>query len=107
MAIRVDFIGIGHFPCSARAAVVIGHCFHWGGVFLLIGIEGVAIFVLGATHLTGPLPGIDLEYGVIRAIDIGVYTQAEEMLMVMCVDAGVNFCSPSFGIFAWIHSIRV
>jgi hypothetical protein len=53
------------------------------------------------------LHSVDLEDGVFRTVDVRVDTQTEEMLMIVRINTGVNFSSPAFGVFAWVHRIRV
>ena len=107
VAVRVEFVRVGHFPGSAGATVVIGHGFRRGGVFLLVGVECVAVFVLGAAYFAGSCSGIYLEDCVVRTVDVGVYPKAEKMLVVVCVDPGINFCAPALGIFTGVQSVCV
>lgn len=47
---------------------------------------------------------INLEDGIVRPIDIRVDAQAEEMLVVMGVNAGVYLISPAMGVFIRVHA---
>jgi len=53
------------------------------------------------------LRGIDLEDCVVGSVDIGVDSQAEEMLVVMGVYPGVDFRSPALGVFTWVQGVGV
>ena len=103
----MKLVGVGHLPCPAGSAVVVGHGFFGRGVLGLVGVKRISVLVLGTTNFTGALPGIDLEDGVLGSIDIGIDPHAEEMLMVVGVDTGVDFGSPAFGVFARVHGVGV
>ena len=103
VTVGVDFVGICHFPGAAGRAVVIRHSLGRGGEFGLVGIKGIAIFIFGTANFAWASAGIDLKDGVLRPVDIGVYTHTKEMLVVVGVDAGVDFCTPSKSVFAWVH----
>lgn len=106
-AVRMQLVGVGHLPCSAGGSVVVGHGFFRCGVLGLMGVEGVSMLVFGATHFTSSLPGIDLEDGVLRPVDVGIDPHAEEMLMIVSIDARVDFGTPAFGVLAGIHRVGV
>lgn len=103
----VDLVGVCDFPGAAGVSVVVGHGLEWCGVFGLFGVEGVAVLVLGAADLAGPTDGVNLEDGVVGPVDHGVDAQAEEMLMVVCVDSRVNFGAPALGVLTGVHGIGV
>lgn len=107
VAVRVQFVGICHLPCAGGDAVVIADGFLDGGVLGLLGVEGVAVWVLGAADLARALSGVDLENSVVGPVDVGVDAEAEEMLVIVCVDSGIDFCSPALGVLAWVHGIGV
>lgn len=107
VAVFVDLVLIRHVPRSAAGPIVICHRFGRGGVFLLLGVEGVAVFVLFAADFAGSLLCVNLEDGVLRTVDVGIDPQAEEMLVVVSIDAGIDFCAPTFGIFTRVHSVGV
>lgn len=51
--------------------------------------------------------GVDLEDGVLLPIDLGVKTEAEEVLVVVGVNTRVDLCSPTFCVFAGCHGICI
>lgn len=53
------------------------------------------------------MSGINLEDCIVRAVDIGVNTQTEEMLVVVSVDPRVDFSSPALSVLAWKHGIGI
>ncbi len=107
VAVRVHFVRVGHLPRPARAAVVIRHRLFGRAELGLVRVEGVAVLVLLAADVAGPGPRVHLEDGVERAVDVGVYAHAEEVLMVVRVDAGVDFGAPAFGVLAGVHGVGV
>ena len=107
LAIRVQLVLIAHVPRPRRVAVVIGHRLLRVRVLCLLREEGVAVVILFGSDLARALGGVDLEDRVVWTIDVRVDTETEEMLMVVGVDAGVDFCAPAFGIFAGIHRVCV
>ena len=98
---------VGDVPCASRAAVVVGDCFDGSAVSCLFGGEGVAVGDLRTADWFWGGLGVDLEDGVVGAVDFGVDAEAEEMLMVVCVDAGVDLGAPAFGVFVRVHGVGV
>lgn len=70
-------------------------------------VKGVAILVLRAAHFARSGAGVDLKNGVLGPIDVGIDSQTEEMLVVVCIDARVHFSAPALGVFARVHRISV
>lgn len=100
LAVRVDLVRVGHLPRTAGRSIVIAlrrtHRLHLG----LFGVERVAIWILRTAHLAITLHCIHLEDGVLGSVDVGVYPQAEKMLVVVGVDSGVDFGAPRSSVFA-------
>lgn len=107
VTVWVDLVRVGHFPRSRSDTIIVADRFLDGCVFGLLGKECVSVWVLGAPRFTSALGGVDLEDSVIRSIDIGVDSQTEEMLVVMCIDSWVDLCSPTLGVLARVHRIGV
>ena len=107
VAVRVDLVRVGDFPRPTRTPVVIGHGFRRGGELGLVRIERVAVFVLRAAHFARPSFGVDLEDGVLWTVDVGVDPKAEEMLVVVRVDAGIDLGAPAVSVFSRIHGVGV
>lgn len=107
VGVGVEFVGVGHFPCARGDAVVVADGFVDGFVFGFVRVEGVSVGVFGRADGACALHGVGLEDGVVGAVDVGVNAQTEEMLMIVCVDAGVDFGTPALGVFAGVHGIGV
>src|SRR5215471_1179628 len=86
LAVGIQFIGVRHLPGPRGRAVVISHSLLRGGVFGFLCIEGIAVLVLHTTRLARATGGIDLENRIIWSINIGVNTETEDMLVVVCVN---------------------
>ena len=107
MAVRIQLVRISHLPGSRSDAVIIADRLLDFGVLGLLGKEGVSIEILLAANFTSPLDGIDLEDGVVGTVNIGVNSETEEMLVVVCVNTWVDFCSPAFSVLAGVHCVGV
>lgn len=107
LAVRVQLVSIGHFPGAAGGPVVVGHGLERGGELGLLRVEGVAVLVFGAAYLPRTADCIDLEDGVVGAVDVRVNSQAEQVLVVVSVDAGVDLGAPAFGVLAGAHGVGV
>lgn len=107
VAVGVDLVGIGDIPGAACDSVVVGHCFRRRGVLRSVGVEGVSVFVLRAAYLARSWPSVNLEDGIVGTVDVRVDTKTQEVFVIVCVDSGVDFGAPSFGVFAWVHGIGV
>ena len=107
VAVGIDLVRVCNLPRPASAAVVVGHGLLRGSVLCPMRIKGVAVLVLGASHLSCSAPSIDLEYCVFWSVDVWVYSHAEQMLVVVGVDAGIDFRAPSVGILAVVHRVGI
>ena len=105
--VRVQFVLVAHVPGARALAVVIRHALDRVGVARPLGIKGVAVRVLFGADVAGALGGVGLEDGVVGAVDVGVHAQAEEVLVVVRVDARVDLGAPAFGVFARVHGVGV
>lgn len=104
-AIGVQLVGVGHVPCSTCAPVVVSHGFGGRRVFGLVGVEGVSVLVFCAANFAWSTHGVYLEDGVVGAVDVGVDSETEHMLVVVGIYAGVNLCAPAVGILAGVHGV--
>ena len=107
MTIWVQAPLIAHLPRATARAVVVTHALFRSLKARLVRVEGVAVLVLRTTHGSLAGTGIDLINCVFRAVDVRVYAHAEEMLVVVRVDAGVDLCAPAMGVFARVHGVGV
>lgn len=107
VAVRVELVGVDHVPSPRSNTIVVTDCLLNSRVLCSLGVEGISIKVLLAAHLTCTLRSVDLVDRVIWPIDIGVDPQTEKMLMIVSVDSGINFRSPSLCVFTWVHGICV
>ena len=107
MTVRVELVHVAHVPSSRSDSVVVADSLFHSAELRSVGEKCVSVWVLLAANFTSTLSSIDLENGVVWAVDIGVDSQTEEMLMVVCVDSWVDFGSPALGVLTRIHSIGV
>ena len=107
MAVRVDFIRVCNIPRPTAHAIIIRHRLLRCRVFRLLRVECITVFILCTPNRSIRGASIDLENGVQGPIDIGIDAHAEDMLVVMCVDAGINFRAPFLGVLAGIHGVGI
>jgi len=105
VAVWIEIVGVGQIPASTRVAVVVGDALLDGGVFGLLGVEGVAVEVLFATDLALTGSGIDLEDCVVVTVDVGVEAETKEVLMVVCVDLEGGLFRVGLGHFARVKPL--
>lgn len=107
MRVRVQLVLIGHLPSPACHTIIIRSSFCNSRILRLLCVESISIEILLATDLTSTLGSIGLEDSVVGAIDVRIDTETEEMLMIVGVNAGVDFGSPALGVLARVHGICV
>ena len=96
--VGVEDVGVGDVPGAAGVVVADAGCLGFEGG--LSGHEGVAVAVLAAADGGVAGYGIDFEDGVGVPVDGRVEAQAEEVLVVVRVDARVDFCAVGRGALA-------
>lgn len=107
VAVRIDLVCIRHFPCPTRAPIIIRHRFCWSCEFGLVRVERIAVFILRAADLTGACFGVDLENCILWTVNVGIYPHAEEMLVIVSIDAWIDLRAPAVSIFSWVHGVGV
>ena len=107
LAVRIELVGVGHFPSSSGEAVVVRHGLERSGILRLLGVEGISVLIFGATDLPGATNCINLEDSVIGAVDVGVHAETEQVLVVVGVDTRVDFGTPALGILTRVHRVGV
>ena len=108
MTVGIDFVRVAHLPCPRARSIVVATSPPLGWYNLrLLGVESIAVFVLLAADLSSALRGIYLEDCVVWSIDVGVNSEAEQMLVVVCVDTRVDFSSPAVGVLTRVHGVCV
>lgn len=107
MAVGVDLVCVGHVPCATGAAVVIRYRLEWCSELGLVCVESVAVFVFRTANFTRSSLRIDLEYCVLRTVNVRVYSQTKQMLVIVSVDAGIHLCTPTLGVLSWVHGVCV
>ena len=107
VTIRIDLVLIRNLPRPARAAVVVCHGLRRRRVSGPLRRKGVAVLVLRRSDGSGRGSSIDLEDGVVRSVDVGVDTHAEQVLVVVRVDAGIHFRAPALCVLAGVHGVGV
>lgn len=103
----MQLVFVAHVPCPGALSIIVGHRLDWVCVSRLLGVEGVAMLVLGRTHFTRSLGCIDLKDSIVGTINIGIDPQAEKMLMIVRIDTWVDFGTPTLRVLAWIHCVGV
>lgn len=103
----MNLFRVANLPRPARGAVVVCERLAGGVELGLPGAEGVAVVVLGRADGGVGGNGVDHEDGVPWPVDVGVDAQAEEVLVVVGVDARVDLCSPALRVFAGVHTVGV
>lgn len=107
MTVWVDLVFIGHVPCSGGGTVIITNGLCDLCVLCALGVEGISVRVFFAADLTSARSCVDLEDCVVRTINVRIDTKAEKMLVVVCIDAGVDLGSPSLRILTRVHGVSV
>ena len=107
LAVRVQLVRVCDFPRSAGGSVVVRHCLERGGEFRLLSIESISIFVFCAADFTWSSSGVDLEDSIMWAVYVGVDTETEQVLVVVGIDAWVNFGAPAVGVLAGVHGVGI
>ena len=107
LAVGIDLALVAHIPRPARCAVVIRRSQLRCAELCLLCVKRISVLVLCASHLAVSTRGVDHEDGVVRPVDVRVDAQAEKVLVIVCVDAGVHFCAPAFEVLAWKHGVGV
>lgn len=74
LAVRMEFVLVGDIPRPGGATLVVGSGLRSGGVLCLLGVEGVAVEVFSRADFASAASGVDLEDGVLLAVDIGINT---------------------------------
>lgn len=103
----MELVGIADVPCARGAAVIVGYGLIDSGVLRLFCIKRIPIFILRRPDLSWSARRVDLEDGVLLSVDLGIEAETEQVLVVVCIDARVDFCTPSMGVFAGCHRIRI
>ena len=86
----MKFVGIADLPGPHRPYVILCDRISHRGVLPLVRVEGIAVFILCAAYFSRTLGAVDLENGVLLAVDLGVDAQAEEVLMVVCLRRNIS-----------------
>lgn len=105
--VGVQFVLVAHLPSSRGRSVVVGHGLDGVRILLLLRVEGVAVEVLFGSDFARTLSRVDLEDGVVRSVDVRVNSQTEQMLVIVGVDAWVDFRAPALGVLAGEQGVRV
>ena len=93
-AAHAYLVRVGHLPRTAQSAVVVAHTRAHGLDLGLLRVERVAVVVLLTANRVLRCDRISNKDCVCRTIDVGIDTQAEEVLVVVSVNARVDLSSP-------------
>lgn len=107
LAVRVQLAGVADLPGAARLGHVIGLGLARGRQLGALVVEGVAVKVLLAAHGRFAGDRIRHEHRIVGPVDVGVDAQAEKMLVVVGVDAGIYLGAPAVRVLVGIHGVRV
>lgn len=103
----MESVGVANLPGTAGGTVVVGGRLALGGQLGPLGGKAIAVEVLGASHGSIRGDGVGNEDCVVGSVDVGVHTEAEEMLVVVCVDTWVDLGAPSLGVLIRVHDIGI
>ena len=106
-AVGVRPVGVRDIPGSCCISVVLRGGLTCSGQLGSLGVKGVTVEVLLAANRCIGRHRIGHEDGVVRAVDVGVNAKAEEMLVVLGVDSGVDLCTPTSEVLVGVHGISV
>ena len=81
----MKLVCIADLPGPHRPYVILCDRVSHRGIFPLVCVEGIAVFVLCAAYFSRTLGAVDLEHGVLLTVDLGVDAQAEKVLVVVCL----------------------
>lgn len=107
LADLVDAAGVGDGPGSLGLPVVVDGRLLGGAERSALGVETVAERVLGGSDGSLGGHGVALDDGVVGAVDLGVNTEREDVLMVVGIDLRSNLSAIRGGSLAGVHAIGV
>jgi hypothetical protein len=103
LAVRVELVRVGYAPRSVRMVVADASSHRLQFSLLRHKTVAVAITIAAQRSITGH--SIDLKDSVLVSVDRGIQTKAEQMLMVVCIDAGIYFRTVRRCDFAWTQGV--
>lgn len=106
-AVRVQSVLVDNVPGTAGGAIVILDTLKDGAELGLLSVEGVTPLVLFTANGGWATSSISLDNGVLVAVQVRIDTQAEDVLMVVRVDAGVHLSTVAVSILIGIHGVCV
>lgn len=83
----MQLVRVADVPGADGAAVVVGHSLAGGRELGALGEEGVSVLVPCAPDWLVGCHGVDHEDGVLGTVDVGIDSEAEEVLVVVCIHA--------------------
>lgn len=107
LAVRIDLAFVTHIPRPARCAIVIRCCLLRCAELCLFRIKCISVLVFGAADLTIAPRCIYHEYSVVWSVNVRVDAQTEKVLVVVCIDARVDLCTPALEVFTREHGVSV
>jgi len=79
----VDLVCIADIPSPSCRTLIIRQGFLHFSILCFIGIKGIPVFILGASYWRSAGSRIDLEYGILLTVYLGIETKAEKVLVVV------------------------
>jgi hypothetical protein len=101
--VRVEFVGVGDVPGAAGVVVADAGALSLEGGFARHERVAVAVLLAADGRIAGH--GIDFEHCVGVPVDARIEAQAEEVLVVVRVDARVDFCAVGRGGLAFSDGV--
>ena len=106
-AAHAYLVRVGHLPRTAQSAVVVAHTRAHGLDLGLLRVECVAVVVLLTADRMLRCDRVSNKDRISRTIDVGIDTQTEEVLVVVSVNARVDFSSPRSRRLAGVQGVCV
>lgn len=106
-AVRVDLAWIAHVPCPHGLALVVGSRFTGRRQLGSLRVESVAVVILRAPDGRIRRNRICHVDRVVGPVNVRVHPQTEQMLVVVCIHAGIDLGSPAMRILTLVHAVRV
>jgi hypothetical protein len=88
LGMRIQLVRVRDVP--SPAGVVVANTSRHGLQSCLLRHERITVSVLFASYRRVASDSVDFEHCVVVTVDRGIETQTEQMLVMMCVDAGVH-----------------
>lgn len=103
----VHAVGVDDVPCAVGLVAVVCGTFQGGAEGSLLAEEGVSVLVLGGADGVVGGDGVALNDGVVGAVDLGVDTEGEEVLVVVGGDLRSDLGAVGSGLLGGVEAVGV